>query len=105
MELYDESKAIARMREALPAPVAANLDDDEFLNIIDMIMDWMEDNGLDDVDAGEDDLDADRDRLMAVLVPHVVKLLKKDKGAKFPIEFVEAAVKAELDYEDDISIF
>ncbi|MCH5244923.1 MAG: hypothetical protein J1E84_00545 [Muribaculaceae bacterium] len=103
MELYDESAAIARMRKAIPDAVSSGLDDDEFLNIIDMIMDWMEDNGLDDIEAGEDDIDNDREQLLAVLVPHVTGLLKRDKGASFPVEYVPQVIEAELDYEDEIA--
>lgn len=103
MELFDENEAIKRMRHAIPEEIASTLDDDEFINILDMMMDWMEDNNLCDVDAGEDDIDNDRKAMLDNLVPYVKKLLSKDKGATFPLDLVENVVIAELEYEDEIS--
>lgn len=102
MEIFDENEAIKRMRAAIPAEIASTLDDDEFLNILDMIMDWMDDNGLTDIDVEDDDLDNDREAMTAQLVPYVKKMLAKDAGATFPIDLVETVVEAELDYEDEI---
>lgn len=90
------------MRASIPTEVASTLDNDEFLNILDMIMDWMEENGLTDVDVEDDDLDNDREELVRQLVAYVEKMLKKDPGASFPIDYVEPVVVAELDYEDEI---
>lgn len=103
MEIFDENKAIERMRQAIPSDIAAGLDDDEFINILDMIMDWMDENGLTDVDADEDDIDADRDKLERELTDYVKKMLAKDKGAGIPVEYAGQIVAAELDYEDEIS--
>ena len=91
------------MRRALPEAVAASLDDDEFINILDMIFDWEEENGLDDIDPDDDDIDNDRTALVAALTAHVTKMLARDKGASFPVEYVTAAIEAELDYEDEIA--
>ncbi len=103
MELYDDTKAIAFIREHLDGDVAAKYDDDEFQNVIDIIMDWYEDNDLLDADIDDNDIDNDRDALLTALTRHVSEILSKDKGAKLLAEDVKAVVDAELAYEDYIS--
>ena len=48
--------------------------DDEILNIIDIIWDWYEDNGLLDIDTEADDEDVNTN----ALIKHVRKMLSKD---------------------------
>ena len=87
---FDENQAVAKMAEAV-APTKS--DADELLNIVDIIWDYYEDHGFLSMDCDEPDPDAE------VLTAHVVKMLRKDRGAKIAAEDVPALVAAELDYE------
>lgn len=103
MELYDDANAINYIREHIAQETSAKYDDDEFQNVIDMIMDWYEDNDLLDIDVDDDDLDNDREALIDSLSSYIVKTLAKDKGARLESADVKTIVEAELDYEDLIS--
>lgn len=95
---YDEQAAIDYIRAKVPALDAANYDDDEILNVIDMIFDYYEDNGFLDLnlDDGPDELDT------ADLLAYVKKMVAKDPESPFSIDEVEKVVLAELDYEDSL---
>lgn len=97
---YDEIKAIAFMRSRLSEEKAHKYDDDELLNVIDMIWDYYEANGLLDVDS--DDA-TDNDELVDI-VAYVKKMLAKDKDALIVPEDVKELVEAELAYEDSIGL-
>ncbi len=97
MKQYDESEAIKIMRAALPDDVATQYDDDELLNVIDMIWDFYEQNGMLDVDADPDDDDSN---IASELIDYTRRMLKKDKMAKIAPEHVEVLVLAELAYEE-----
>ena len=68
------------MRKAIPSENSSLYDDDELLNIIDIIWDWYEDQGLLDIDAEADDEDVNTDAL----------------------EDIEPLVMAELRYEQSL---
>lgn len=96
--MFDESEAIKYIRKTLSPEVAALYnDDDEFLNIIDMVWDYYELNGMLDIDDDEDD--PDEATLRSDIVEYVKKTLRKDKGAHVRVEDVEPIVTAILDYE------
>ena len=57
---FDENDAIAYIRAHIPADVAALYDDNELLNLIDIIFDYYEANGLLDLDIDDDDADDDQ---------------------------------------------
>lgn len=97
MNEFDENKALKLMRASLPADVAATYDDDELLNVIDMIWDYYEENGMLEIDM-EDEIDEDED-IAADLTDYVTRMLRKDKGAKLDPQYVRALVEAELEYE------
>lgn len=97
---YDETKAIAFMRGRLSEDKAHKYDDDELLNVIDMIWDYYEANGLLDFDS--DDV-SDNDEL-ADIVAYVKRMLAKDKDALVAPEDVKELVEAELAYEDSIGL-
>lgn len=99
MEEFDEKKAAAAMNAALPEG-RTPYDDDGLLNIIDMIWDWYEDNGLLDVDAEADDEDVN----VNALVSYVRKTLAKDPGAKVDPADVEALVMGEINYEQSLDL-
>lgn len=93
--MYDENEAIKYIKAALKQSEGVSYSDDDILNIIDIIWDYYEQNGLLDLD-NDDELDYDH------LLDSVKHLLKKDKGNKVKEEHVETIVKAELDYEDSL---
>lgn len=93
--MYDENQAIKYINAALKQTDGITYPDDDILNIIDIIWDYYEQNGLLDLD-NDDDLDYDH------LLDWVKHLLKKDKGNNVKDEHIETIVKAELDYEDSI---
>lgn len=101
MEEFDESKAVKLINEALEKEFGIVYDDDEILNVIDIIWDWYDDNGFTDVDL---DGDADDDVDVVRLTAHVVKMLARDSDSPVSPEHVPAIVKAEMDYENSISI-
>ena len=94
---YDENIAIKQIRKVWSDKSNAIYDDDEILNVIDMIWDFYDENGMLDIDLedGEDDSEA----IYSELCDYVVRMLKKDKEAKILPEDVPAIVKAEVDYE------
>ena len=94
---YDENIAIKLLRKVLSVKSNAIYNDDEILNVIDMIWDFYDENGMLDIDLedGEDDSEA----IYSELCDYVIRMLKKDKEAKILPEDVPAIVKAEVDYE------
>lgn len=94
---FDENKAVdfinSRLEKKYPA--------DELLNVIDMMYDYYEQNGMLDPDNDDDDTDD----IEKELVEYVVKMLRRDKLAKIDIADAETIVKAELDYEDSLNDF
>jgi hypothetical protein len=95
---FDENKAVefinARLREAGRNAYP----DDEVLNVVDMIWDFYEENGLLDIDA-DDDSDDD---IEPDMIDYVTRMLKKDKGASIDVNDVPLMVRAEVDYEDSV---
>lgn len=94
---FDEIKAIKFIQNE----IGINIDDDEILNIIDIIWDFYEDNGL--LDFSIDNLENDID--VSLLIKHVQATIKKDKLAKIDIDLVEKIVLAELQYENSLDDF
>ena len=95
---FDELDAIKFIREHLPEDFANAYVDDEILNVIDIIFDYYEDNGLLDIDMSDDDDDVDT----AALVEYVTKMLKKDKASPIKVEHIQPIVLAELEYEESL---
>lgn len=99
--MFDEDDAIAFIRAQVGDEISSLYDDDELLNVIDIIWDFYESNGMLEIDFSEDDeedAEVDLDRLMST----VRRTLTKDKHAKIAPEHVEPIVNAELAYEDSI---
>ena len=100
MKMYDENEAVAYMRKALENSGSTGIyDDDELLNLVDIIWDFYEQNGLLDIEADPDD---DADDVESEVVDYVVRMLKKDKDACIAVEDVPVMVKAEMEYEDSV---
>ncbi|MDE7092832.1 MAG: hypothetical protein K2O43_05355 [Muribaculaceae bacterium] len=100
MKVFDENNSIKQMRSALPAEVASIYDDDELFNVLDIIWEYYEENGMLEIDMEEDD-DADED-IVSDLTDYVTRMLRKDKGAKIDPQYVRALVEAELEYESSL---
>lgn len=98
MKEFDEKEAVKAMREALDSDASARCDDDELLNIIDIIWDWYDDNGLLEIDTEADDDNV----TVEALASHVRKMLAKDKLSPIRPEEVEPLVAAELRYEQSL---
>lgn len=98
MKEFDEKDAVKAMRETLSPEASARCNDDELLNIIDIIWDWYDDNGLLDIDAEADDDDVN----VAELSAHVRRVLAKDKLSPVLPDEVEPLVAAELRYEQSL---
>lgn len=96
---FDESNAVAfindRLREAGRNPYP----EDEVLNVVDMIWDFYEENGLLDVDADDDAEDED---IEPDMIDYVTRMLRKDKHATVVPADVPLMVRAEVDYEDSV---
>lgn len=95
MKDFDETQAVNFINSRLgnkkyPA--------DEILNIIDMIWDFYESNGMLEID---DDNDEDED-IEESLVEYVTKMINRDKDANVNVEDIPAIVAAELDYEESL---
>lgn len=93
--MYDENSAVKYINDVLNQKAGVTYSDDDILNVIDIIWDYYEQNGLLDLD-NDDELDCDH------LLDSVKHLLKKDKGNRVKEEHIEIIVNAELDYEDSI---
>jgi len=98
MKEFDEKEAVKAMRQALSPEASERCSDDEILNIIDIIWDWYDENGLLDIDTEADDEDVNVDALNA----HVRKMLAKDKLSPIHPDEVEPLVAAELRYEQSL---
>lgn len=96
---FDEQKAIEYINNRLQKEYSIKYDDDEILNVIDMIFDYYEDNGMLDINCDDDDEDVDRQ-----LIEYVAKMLKKDLYSQIKQEHIETIVGAELDYEASIEL-
>ena len=96
---FDEQKAIEFINARLVEAGRAVYPDDEVFNVIDMIWDFYEENGMLEIEA---DPEEDLDDVEQDVIDYVVRMLRKDKHAKVATEDVPLMVKAEMDYEDSI---
>lgn len=95
---FDEFRAVAFINNKLIEAGRQAYPEDEVLNIIDMIWDFYEENGLLDPD-DEDDSDED---IEPEMIDYVNRMLRKDKGAQVAAEDVPLMVRAEVEYEDSV---
>lgn len=95
---YDELIAVELINNKLKAEGKTPYDYDEVVNVIDMIWDYYEENGLLDIDAGTEDADD----VEPEVIDYVTRMLKKDKEAKVRAEDVPIMVHTEMEYEDTI---
>lgn len=95
---FDENKAVEFINTALVEAGRKAYPDDEILNIIDMIFDYYEENGLLEIDADDDDDEPTVDEILE----YVTRMLRKDNGAKVAIEDLPTIINAEFDYEESL---
>ena len=96
---FDEQKAIEFINRRLTEEGRQPYDEDEVFNVLDMIWDYYEENGLLDVESDPDD---DPDDVESDVVDYVTRMLRKDKKATVRPEDVPLMVRAEMEYEDTI---
>lgn len=96
---FDELKAIEAINNRLTESGRRPYEADEVLNVIDMIWDFYEENGLLDIESDPDD---DPDDIEQEVIDYVKRMLKKDKNACVAECDVALMVNAEMAYEDSI---
>ena len=95
---FDEDKAIEFINRWLTEKGAKTYPEDEILNVIDMIWDYYEENGLLDLDVDDDDDGIPSDEI----IDYVTRMIKKDKGATIAVKDIPMLVMAELAYEETL---
>lgn len=100
---YDETEAIKFIRNYMPDSISSLYDDDEILNVIDMIWDFYESEGLLQIPA-QDDADDDMAPDYQAILTYVKKMLAKDKLAVVDVGDVHYIVEGELEYEKSIGL-
>lgn len=98
--MFDEDSAIQFIREKLTQEKSERYSDDQILNIIDMIWDFYEENGLLEID--DDDDEIEETALFDDLLRYVRKMSQKDKESGIAVEDIEDIVRAEIEYENAI---
>lgn len=96
---FDELRAVAFINDRLRQAGRNPYPEDEVLNIIDMIWDFYEENGLLDLDGDDDGSDDD---IEPDMIDYVSRMLRKDKGASIDPADIPLMVRAEVDYEDSV---
>ncbi len=96
---FDELKAVEFMNRYLNENGRKPYDEDEVINIIDMIWDYYEENGLLEIESDPDDY---FDDVESEVVDYVTRMLRKDKNAVVDVQDVPLLVKAEMAYEDSV---
>ena len=100
MDLFDENKAVEYINNALIESGKSAYPEDEILNVIDMIWDYYEENGLLEIDAN---FEADEDEdISSELCDYIARMLKKDRQALIKSEDISTIVDAEIEYEDSL---
>ncbi len=100
---FDENDAIKFIRRYMPDDISNRYDDDEILNIIDMIWDYYEDNGLLEISTSNDSDNINGTEIQP-LMDYVNKMLSKDKLAVVDKDHVRYIVEGELEYEKSIGL-
>lgn len=96
---FDEQKCVDFINNKLVQASRNAYDSDEVLNVIDMIWDFYEENGLLDPAGADDEEDED---IEPDLIDYVRRMLLKDKEATIDPADVTLMVNAEIEYEDSL---
>ncbi len=95
---FDEQQAVEYMQQHTEN--GHKYSDDQILNLIDIIWDFYEDNGMLEIGLDDDDTELDVD----ALIKYAKKMISRDRGATIAQEDIESLVKAELEYESTLDI-
>ena len=98
MKEYDETEAVKAMRAVLNEDSASLYTDDDLLNLVDIIWDFYEVNGLLDIDIDEDEPEIS----VEDIADYARRMLRKDKGANIKPDDIVPLIEAEIAYEDSI---
>lgn len=90
---FDEDDAVRYMQDN--AETSTRYGEEQMLNVIDIVWDYYEDNGLLDIDS-DDELDVED------LIDTAKRLIAKDKKSGIRTEDIEPLVMAELAYEESL---
>ena len=103
MEIFDEDKAVEFIKAKLKEvdSVSRNYESDDILEVIDIIWDFYEDNGLLDLDMS-DSSSAEEEVDIEAVISHVKKMIQKDKSSNVDINDIPAIVRAEIEYEKSL---
>lgn len=99
MKEFDENEAVQAMRDVLDSDTNLKYSDDELLNLVDIIWDFYEQNGLLDIDL---DNESDDDDILPDLIDYAQRMIRKDRMAVISPDDVPALVNAEIAYEDSL---
>lgn len=103
MTEFDENNAVKFMRQTVGDTLSAKYpDDDELINLIDLIFDYFQANGMLDIDISDDDIDEDDEIDLDDLATYVGRMLKKDKGATLTEDDARPFIEAYFAYEDSL---
>lgn len=103
MKQYDEDEAVDFIRKKISEKgvEAGKYTSDDILEVIDIIWDFYEDNGMLDLNLAEEGEDPEEKHI----AEHVVKMVRKDRDCRIAPEDVPAIVAAELEYEATLDEF
>lgn len=97
MKEFDENEAVAKMCAAIPAD---KRDNDSVCEVLDLIYDFYDENGMLDFDLDDDSDDIAR---IADIVAYIEKMFARNAPAtKFTTAEITAMVTAEINYEDSL---
>ncbi|MCM1035906.1 MAG: hypothetical protein NC406_01095 [Bacteroides sp.] len=97
---FDENDAVKYIRTHIAPEVSELYDDNELLNLIDIIFDYYEANGLLDIDA-DDDSD-EEDVAVDEVADYARRMLARDKGARLSPAHVVPMIEAYFEYESSL---
>lgn len=96
---FDETIAVEYINDILRKNGIDAYPEDEILNVVDMIWDYYEENGLLDIDSDDSDDDSIP---VDEIVDYVARMVKKDKSSAIRLEDIPMIVDAELSYEESL---
>ncbi len=99
MQEYDDNKAVKLMAAVLE-PERRN--EDAILEVLDLIFEYYDDNGILEIDFDEDD-DSDDVSDVAEIVKYICRKLDKTPAeVNFTADEIEKMVNAEINYEESL---
>lgn len=96
MKEFDENDAVDFIRGHIDPQIAGLYDDNEILNLIDIVFDYYEANGLLEIDCADDDAD---EVDINDLTDYACRMITRDKGALLAPQHVAPMIEAYFEYE------